>query len=53
MIALLAYQPSMLSAFEPILTAVSLLLTTLGIDLGIILTLGRYERLQRFGGDPD
>ncbi len=50
MIALLAYRPGMLSAFEPALTAFSLLLATGGIGAGIMLTLGRHERLRRFWG---
>jgi len=48
MIALLAFQPSMASGFEPVLTAVSLLLVIGGIGAGVQLSLGRRSRLRRF-----
>ncbi|WP_102957563.1 bifunctional diguanylate cyclase/phosphodiesterase [Mangrovicella endophytica] len=50
MIALLAFQPGMLSAFEPFLTALSLLLAVLGIGLGLAITIGRLGRGRRFVG---
>jgi diguanylate cyclase (GGDEF)-like protein len=48
MIALLAFQPGMASGFEPILTAVSLLLVIGGIGAGVQLSLGQRSRLRRF-----
>ncbi len=48
MIALLAFRPGMASGFEPVLTAVSLLLVIGGIGAGVLLSLGRRSRLRRF-----
>jgi diguanylate cyclase (GGDEF)-like protein len=48
MIALLAFQPGMASGFEPILTAISLILVIAGIGAGVQLSLGRRSRLRRF-----
>ncbi|ALN75674.1 EAL domain-containing protein [Aureimonas sp. AU20] len=50
MVALLAFQPGMQSGFEPVTTALSLVLAILGIGAGLMLALGRRERWRRFGG---
>lgn len=50
MVALLAFRPGMQSGFEPVTTAVSLLLAIVGIGAGLMLTLGRRERWRRFVG---
>lgn len=50
MVALLAFRPGMQSGFEPITTALSLLLAIAGIGAGQMLTLGRRERWRRFAG---
>ena len=48
MVALLAYQPGMKAGFEPILTAVSLLLAILGIGFSVALSVGQQQRDRRF-----
>ena len=48
MIALLAFHPGMAAGFEPILTALSLILVIAGIGAGVGLSLGRSERDRRF-----
>ncbi|WP_245291223.1 bifunctional diguanylate cyclase/phosphodiesterase [Methylobacterium aquaticum] len=48
MIALLAFEPGMEAGFEPVLTALSLLLVIGGIGAGVGLTLGQRRRLRRF-----
>ena len=48
MIALLAFQPGMAAGFEPILTAISLLLVIAGIGAGVGLSIGQHHRLRRF-----
>ncbi|WP_182422204.1 EAL domain-containing protein [Aureimonas sp. ME7] len=50
MVALLAFRPGMQSGFEPVTTALSLLLAIGGIGAGLTLTLGRRERWRRFAG---
>lgn len=50
MVALLAFEPGMPSAFEPILTIVSLLVGTIGIGVGMTFAAGRRSRLRRAGG---
>jgi len=50
MIAMLAYKPGMPAGFEPVLTAISLLIGTLGIGLGMAISAGRRSRLRRLGG---
>lgn len=50
MVALLAFRPGMQSGFEPVTTALSLLLAIAGIGAGLMLTLGRRERWRRFAG---
>ncbi|WP_455989467.1 bifunctional diguanylate cyclase/phosphodiesterase [Methylorubrum extorquens] len=47
MIALLAFEPGMAAAFEPIMTALSLLIAIGGIGLGMALAVGRRHRLRR------
>ncbi|MBP0617789.1 diguanylate cyclase [Jiella sp. KSK16Y-1] len=47
MVALLAYRPGMLSAFEPILMTISLLVTIAGIGLSMWLVIGRRDRRLR------
>ena len=48
MIALLAFEPGMAAGFEPILTALSLLVAIVGIGLGMALVVGRRHRSRRF-----
>ena len=48
MIALLAFKPGMASGFEPILTAISLLLVIGGIGVGVQLSIGQRSRSRRF-----
>ncbi len=48
MIALLAFEPGMEAGFEPVLTALSLLLVIGGIGAGVALALGQRRRLRRF-----
>ncbi|MCC0808100.1 EAL domain-containing protein [Methylobacterium sp. W2] len=48
MIALLAFQPGMAAGFEPILTALSLLLVIGGIGAGVGLSLDQRDRSRRF-----
>ncbi|WP_279483015.1 EAL domain-containing protein [Aureimonas sp. SK2] len=50
MIALLAFRPGMQSGFEPVTTALSLVLAIVGIGAGLMLSLGRRERWRRFAG---
>ncbi|WP_416356269.1 EAL domain-containing protein [Aureimonas phyllosphaerae] len=50
MVALLAFRPGMEAGFEPVTTALSLLLAIVGIGAGLMLTLGRRERWRRFVG---
>ena len=47
MIALLAFDPGMAAGFEPIMTALSLLIAIGGIGLGMALAVGRRHRLRR------
>ncbi|MGN7291756.1 bifunctional diguanylate cyclase/phosphodiesterase [Rhizobium sp. SAFR-030] len=47
MIGLLAFQPGMLSGFEPLLTAASLLFTIIGIGIAVATAIGRRNRLGR------
>lgn len=47
MIGLLAFQPGMQSGFDPLLTALSLLLTIVGIGLAISISIGSRDRLRR------
>ncbi|AWN51081.1 EAL domain-containing protein [Methylobacterium sp. 17Sr1-1] len=48
MIALLAFKPGMAAGFEPLLTALSLLLVITGIGAGVWLSLGERRRTRRF-----
>ena len=48
MIALLAYRPGMAAGFEPILTAISLLLVIGGIGAGVGTSIGQRSRPRRF-----
>ena len=47
MVALLAYQPGVLAAFEPVLLALSLLIVVAGLALSMSLVMGRKERRHR------
>ncbi|MEE2952947.1 MAG: EAL domain-containing protein [Pseudomonadota bacterium] len=47
MIALLAYEPGLLSAFEPISLILSLLLAVAGLSLSMSLAIGRKSRSRR------
>lgn len=48
MIALLAFRPGMDAGFEPVLTALSLLLVIGGIGGGMALSVGQHGRVRRF-----
>lgn len=48
MIGLLAFNPGMQSGFDPVMTAVSLLLTIAGIGLAISFAIGSRDRARRF-----
>ncbi|GJD65560.1 putative signaling protein [Methylobacterium frigidaeris] len=48
MIALLAFEPGMAAGFEPVLTALSLLLVIGGIGAGVWLAIGQRRRARRF-----
>ena len=47
-IVLLAFKPGMIAAFDPVLTAVSLLCAIVGIGTGLALALGRRDTFRRF-----
>lgn len=47
MIALLAFEPGMEAGFEPIMTALSLMVAIGGIGLGMALVVGRRDRFRR------
>lgn len=47
-IVLLAFKPGMVAAFDPVLTAVSLLCATIGIGTGMALVLGTQNKTWRF-----
>ena len=47
-IVLLAYKPGMVAAFDPVLTATSLLCAILGIGAGMTLALGTRRKIRRF-----
>lgn len=48
MVALLAFRPGMDSGFDPVLTAVSLLLAISGIGIAVALSVGQRRRGRRF-----
>ncbi len=48
MIALLAFRPGMAAGFEPVLTALSLIMVISGIGAGVWLSLGERRRARRF-----
>ncbi|MAU94884.1 MAG: bifunctional diguanylate cyclase/phosphodiesterase [Fulvimarina sp.] len=50
MIALLAFVPGMPTGFDPVLTALSLVLGIVGISAGMLIALGRHSRLRRLSG---
>ncbi|WAP70133.1 bifunctional diguanylate cyclase/phosphodiesterase [Jiella pelagia] len=50
MIALLAFRPAMPAGFEPVLTALSLVLGILGISAGMLIAIGGRSRLRRLMG---
>ncbi|MCQ8781562.1 bifunctional diguanylate cyclase/phosphodiesterase [Mangrovibrevibacter kandeliae] len=50
MIALLAFDPDMPAAFEPIQTVLSLILGMIGIGAGLLVATGRQRRPRRAGG---
>ena len=50
MIAILAYEPGMPAAFEPILTGLSLVLGILGIAAGLAIAIGYRRRSRRLAG---
>ena len=47
-IVLLAFKPGMPAAFDPVLTAVSLLCAIIGIGAGVMLALGTRNKVRRF-----
>ncbi len=47
-IVLLAFKPGMVAAFDPMLTAASLLCATIGIGTGVTLSLGTRSKARRF-----
>ncbi|MGI4941808.1 MAG: bifunctional diguanylate cyclase/phosphodiesterase [Janthinobacterium lividum] len=47
-IVLLAFKPGMVAAFDPVLTATSLLCATIGIGAGVKLSLGTRNKLRHF-----
>ena len=49
-IAMLAFKPGVAVAFDPVLTALSLVVAVAGIGTGIMLSIGRPEPLYRAGG---
>ena len=48
MVALLAFRPGMDSGFEPVLTALSLLIAITGIGAAMVLAIGERDRARRF-----
>ena len=47
-IVLLAYKPGMVAAFDPVLTATSLLCAVIGIGTGMLLALAKRDNVWRF-----
>lgn len=47
-IVLLAFKPGMVAAFDPVLTATSLLCAIVGIGTGVMLALGTRSKVRRF-----
>lgn len=47
-IVLLAFKPGMVAAFDPVLTAISLLCAIIGIGAGMTLVLGKPSKARRF-----
>ena len=47
-IVILAFKPGMIAAFNPVLTATSLICAIIGIGTGVTLTLGTRSKVRRF-----